>query len=51
MREPTLECSLTKLDTSGSLDAVRFNRKLVEVLKGDALAGQPEAKLRFFTGI
>ena len=48
--EPALECSLSKLDTTASLEAVKFNRKLIEVLKGDAQAS-PEVKLRFYTGI
>jgi len=50
-QELALECSLTKLDTTASLEAVKFNRKLVTVLRGDAQAPTLEAKQRFYTGI
>jgi len=48
--EPLLECSLSNLDTTASLEAVKFNRRLVDLVKGDAHITQ-EGKLKFYTGI
>jgi hypothetical protein len=46
--EAVLEGSLTKLDTSASLEAVKFNRKIVEIIKSDP-HGSNEAKISYFT--
>ena len=48
-REHVLECSLSKLDASANLEAVRFNRKLAEVVKGDPT--YLEAKLKLIASI
>jgi len=48
-REHVLECSLSKLDASANLEAVKFNKKLAEVVKGDPT--YMEAKVKLIAGI
>ena len=48
-KDPVLQNSITNLDKVRSLEAIKFNKKLVEVIKGDVQS--QKAKLQFYQSI